>query len=83
MHNTKECFALKKGNKKTNRQWLLATIYGEKKDKTRAKKKWSLYTLYWPFKNHVIYALSPCNLWKKEKDLGLFNKSNSISLSPM
>jgi hypothetical protein len=39
MHNTKECFALKKGNKKTNRQWLLATIYGEKKDKTRAKKK--------------------------------------------
>jgi len=31
MHNTMKCFALKKENKKTNRQWLLATIYGEKK----------------------------------------------------
>ena len=39
MHNTKECFALKKGDKKTNRQWLLATIYEKKKDKTRARRK--------------------------------------------
>jgi hypothetical protein len=39
MHNTKECFALKKGDKKTNRQWLLATIYGKKKIKPEREER--------------------------------------------
>jgi hypothetical protein len=39
MHNTKECFALKKGDKKTNRQWLLATIYEKKKIKPEREER--------------------------------------------